>query len=1061
MAIPTLTYYSVSADLTTLSAVLNGVAMVCKQNAMIWGFAVLVAIWRLLSTVTTATLRSPSGQGAATLATGPLHALMPLVLAMLLTNPMLQGTVQIQSRNTGAVTKVDNVPLAISIIPAGASQLSMDLNEVFATAFQTVDMEYPTISATTNGFLNPLKTLLSARTAMVRLSGIDSKVKTVLSSCFGPDSGTDYAKVQDMVLNTGNTGAKAAQSIAINGVNPTSVGALLYQASLNTTGLVNDVGMSDYDFLPCPDAAYKVADDITNALNSLEFTRVVQGAVNGMDQKLPNADYSFNSIASQYNAIATANTLGGVFSGGAAQANAEFMNLLFAEMVQSDLNCLRAFGENLSQCQATALQAAEIERNNLQNAASEVPMLRYAGSFGNQLIALIIGLGPVILMLMMFAGTEAGRCVKTAAHIMVWPLLVVNVGAELVNAMQTIEVANFLQALRQGGWISQASTFAAYKELSLQIGVGSHVMASLPVLMSIIFGLGQSSMMTSVAATIAPKSQNTTDNVAPAPSATRPMFENSSIAQATQLANGQASLKMNGALDAVSASSTFGNQAREATRSLTKAQTQSESIEAGQQNLRQWTEAARSGSFESLGVDNATGQDIVKNWEIRRNASQSQHAGAGVSAAKANENSAGASMQVGFSAGAGAGPGAGLPSASISGGVSGQAATNAFDRLQRTDDAGRNMSYDDSKALSQAIHDTISSRQTSSSGQQLAKDLSQTLQTQETFQRTVSDVKSVSDATSNALHDSSSFVQASAQIKAPEIVWQRSANPEFGMFQVLQGRAFEENPNAQKYMRQAADDASRGVTNSVVNSPEGQQAVNRHRAAVLMAQDGNASVADRARATQYLADEAQAMQHMRFTPGDTSMKDFTVGSPADRTGVDSQNLQNAVQRGTPALPVRPAHAPAASPTAPAGTAPSSQAPSAVAPTGGAPAHRGHVTRPQDSRPTRAGPEPVVAPSTRQTPPQPNNLPELNPAFKKMVETGVSDHQKEVADKVDSANKHSDNADLGEKGPGTVRRSASNVAQNIKDAVGASSGPSRTSLERIVRPSGAAPEDPPQ
>ncbi|MDN4571875.1 type VI secretion protein [Pandoraea cepalis] len=1021
--------------------------MVCKQNAMIWGFAVAVAIWRLLSTVTTATLRSPSGQGAATLATGPLHALMPLALAMLLTNTLLQGTVQIQSRNTGAVTKVDNVPLAISIIPAAASQLSMDLNEVFATAFQTVDMEYPTISATTNGFLNPLKTLLSARTAMVRLAGIDSKVKTVLSSCFGPDSGADYAKVQDMVLNTGNSGAKAAQSIPINGVNPTSLGALLYQASLNTTGLVNDVGMSDYDFLPCPDAAYKVADDITNALNSLEFTRVVQGAVNGMDQKLPNADYSFNSIAAQYNAIATANTLGGVFAGGAAQANAEFMNLLFAEMVQSDLNCLRAFGENLTQCQATALQAAEIERNNLQQAASEVPMLRYAGSFGNQLIALIIGLGPVILMLMMFAGTEAGKCVKTAAHIMVWPLLVVNVGAELVNAMQTIEVANFLQALRQGGWISQASTFAAYKELSLQIGVGSHVMASLPVLMSIIFGLGQSSAMTSVAATIAPKSQNTTDNVAPAPSATRPMFENSSIAQATQMANGQASLKMNGALDAVSASSTFGNMSRDASRSLTKAQTQTEAIEAGQQNLRQWSEAAQKHDFTSFGIDRATGEDIVKNWEIRRNASQSQHAGAGVTAAKGNENNAGAAMQLGISAGAGT-RGA---SASVSGEISGQAATNAFDRLQRTDDAGQNMSYDDSKALSQAIHDTISSRQTSGSGQQLAKDLSQTLQTQDTFQRTVSEVKSVSDATSSALHDSSSFVQASAQIKAPEILWQRSANPEFGMFQVLQGRAFEESPSAQKYMQQAASDAARGVTNTVVNSPEGQQAVNRHRAAVLMAQDGNASVSDRARATQYLADEAQAMQHMRFTPGDTSMKNFTVGSPSDRTGVDPNALRGVVQRGTPALPlaavqVAPTQAPR--PTA-GGIDRGTRVPTNGLPTGVPPGSN------------RAVPPPAVATSHRTVPAQPQNLPELDPAFKKMVESDLSDRRNAVADKVSASSTHSDNADLGEKGPGTVRRTASNVAQNIKDAVGARSGPSRTSLDRIVRPSGAAPEDPPQ
>lgn len=118
------------------------------------------------------------------------------------------------------------------------------------------------------------------------------------------------------------------------------------------------------------------------------------------------------------------------------------------------------------ECQATALQAAEVERNNLQQAASEVPMLRYAGSFGNYLLAMIIGLGPAIVMLMMFAGIEAGKCVKTVAHIIVWPLLVVNVGAELVNSMICVDVANYLQSLRQGGWISQASTLSAYKELS-------------------------------------------------------------------------------------------------------------------------------------------------------------------------------------------------------------------------------------------------------------------------------------------------------------------------------------------------------------------------------------------------------------------------------------------------------------------------------------------------------------------------------------------------------------------------------------------------------------------
>lgn len=191
MAIPTLTYYSVSADLTTLSAVLNGVAMICQQNALIWGFAFAVGLWRLLSTATSAALKGANGQGGAVLASGSMSAFMPFILAMTLTNPMLQGTVQLESTINGAVTEVDHVPLAISAIPAFGSVLSQNLNQLFSTAFQNVDAEYPAISATANGFLNPLKVLLTSRTAMVRLGGVDSEVKTVLAACLGPDSGVN------------------------------------------------------------------------------------------------------------------------------------------------------------------------------------------------------------------------------------------------------------------------------------------------------------------------------------------------------------------------------------------------------------------------------------------------------------------------------------------------------------------------------------------------------------------------------------------------------------------------------------------------------------------------------------------------------------------------------------------------------------------------------------------------------------------------------------------------------------------------------------------------------
>ncbi|OXC71630.1 conjugal transfer protein TraG [Caballeronia sordidicola] len=1033
MAIPTLTYYSVSADLTTLSAILNGVAMVCQQNALIWGFAFLVSLWRLTATPVTAALKNASGGAGAVLASGSMSAIMPFVLAMMLTNSMLQGTVQVESTINGALTEVDHVPLAISAIPVAGSILSQNLNQVISTAFQSVNSEYPVISASANGFLNPLKVLLTARTAMMRLGGVDSEVKTVLASCLGPDSGVNFANIQNMVMNAGNTGATSATSIEINGQNPTALGALLYQASLNTNGMVNDPGLDSVNMLSCAAAVNVVANDITNALNSGEFPRVIQGAVNGMDAPVPGADYSFNTVASQYNAVITASTLGSVFSGGTGQSNAEFMNLLFAEMVQNDLNCLRATSNDLTQCEATALQAAEVERNNIQEAASEVPMLRYAGSFGNYLIALIIGLGPVIIMFMMFAGVDAGKSVKTAAHIIVWPLLVVNVGAELVNAMISIDIANYLQSIRQGGWISQATTFAAYKELSLQIGTGSHIMASLPVLMSLIFGLGESSAMTSVASTIAPRSNDTTENLAPKPAATLPMFENSSVAHATQLANGHANLQMQGSLDAVSTSDKFGDLSKDASRSLTNAQTRSSSIEQGQQNLHSWHEAVQKHDFSGFGIDNQIGEQIAYNWAHNLNASRNRHTGESTTGLKSNENSSTASLGLsgGLSASTVEGPGA-----SLSGSASAGTSTSSGDRLQRATDAGSNTAYDDSNALSTAIHDTLASNRSTSAGQQAAKDLSQSLQTQQTFQRTLSQVDSSTDATAQAVHESSGFVEASAQIKAPELLWQKDANPEFRAFQTLDGHQFEGHAGAQRYMQIAARDAASGATGRVLNDPEGQSMVNRHRAAVLMAQDANAPVADRAIATAFLVGEGQAMQHMRFMPGDTTMKDMNIAQPGDQTGVNAKGLRDAVQRNAPALPV-----PAVSPTRRSSVAESGleHVPSHLhqPTTGHAP------TMPLPPMPAAGHPN-LLSQST----------PDLDPAFKMMVEGNMSHVGNTVAAKVNNSVAQAEHAGLGDAGPGTARRTASNVVDNVADMARKAGSPSRTSLNPDV-----APQDP--
>jgi len=896
MAIPTLTIYSATADPTTLRAIFNAVAMVCQNTLFVWGFAVLVAMWRLSASTASAALRTPSGQGGVVLGNGALSAMMPFILATLLTNPMGKGTVQIESTVNGSLTQVDNVPLAISAIPVGGSILSMELNDTVATAFQLASAEYPTISATANGFLNPLKLLLTARTATSRLIGVDSEVKTVLAACLGPDSGVNYANIQNLVMNAGNTGATNAQSIAINGINPTAIGALLYQASLNATGKVNDPGLDSVNILSCSDAAYKVADDITNALNSLEFPRVIQGAVNGLDAPRPGADYSFNSIAAQYYAVSRANTLGGVFAGGTGQANAEFMNLLFSEMVQGDLNCLRAAGDTLVQCQATVLQAAEVERNNLQAAASEIPAMRYAGAFGNYLLALIIGLGPVIVMFMMFAGVEAGKSVKTAAHIIAWPMLVNNVGAEIVNGMLAIDMANFLQALRQGGWISQATTLTAYKELSLQIGVGSHIMSSLPVLMSIIFGLGESSAMTTVATTIAPRSKETTDNVAPAPQVTRPMFEGGPVGTIRQLGHGAGNLAMTGSVDAVSTSMSFGNMAREASRALTQSDARSRTISAGESSLADFRRAFSTGDYSRVGLDRQVGQSLAENFNNERRAGHEEHSGDNVTGLRSNANRS--TVGGGVSASLKLGKGFG-----VGGGAHADTSTTSDDALQRNESLGGSDNYSDSVALSKALSKTMTEYSNTSAGRQSSSELSRALSTQRSYQQSLSQVSSVTDAATQGVRDSSSFVNMSGKIGSEEIAWQQRANPEYASFQVTSGRLFDDNPATRRYREIAAADSASGATGRMVGDRAGQDAINRHRAAVMLAQDQTAKPEDRVAASRYLADEARAMQHMRFDPTNPAAMSLSIAAPTDTTGVKGSEVGRLTHRALPALAV--------------------------------------------------------------------------------------------------------------------------------------------------------------
>jgi conjugal transfer mating pair stabilization protein TraG len=669
----------------------------------------------------------------------------------------------------------------------------------------------------------------------------------------------------------------------------------------------------------------------------------------------------------------TANTTMSALAGGAMQANAEVLNLLFAELTANALNCLKADASNKTTCQAAAIQANEIERNNIHRASNEVPMLKYAGSFANYILALIIGLGPVIVMFMMFAGVDAGKNIKTAVHIMVWPLLVMNVGAELINGMIHISVANFLTSITQGGYLSQAVAIEAYKELSLQVGTASHIMASLPVIMSMIFALGGSAAMVSVANNLNPKEKNTVDAVSPSVMSATPLISQGSMAQLAH-GNGWSNLKQTGALPSAASSATHASLANEASSALTNTVQKQKFISEGEQNLAAWKKAFDGRDYSHLGVDQRTGDSVRSAWMENQKANANWKSGTTVSADKANQNNSEASANAGLNLGFG--KGSFSPSASV--GVSGKTSTSATDSLHNNTSTGKARTIDESASLEKAVSTELSNAKINNKGSDTAKALSKTLDTQRSFQKTLSSTESSTDATSELMKNSSGFVAYQAGMKPEEFAHQSQANSNYRMFQITDGEKFESMPAAQPHLQEAAKAMQDGSTDGIVGNKNAQQAIQRHSAAVRLAQDESAKPEDRQKALEYLVHESAAMTGLNVKAGDTSMRKLNIGDPTDKTGINAEALQKQVEKRNPGSSSQPKSA----------------------------AQRSAIARP-----------------ARQ--------PAINMAdqFKDEITQRFSNGVKEdVAD----AQRQGDKAGIGKNADGTLLRTMDNVGNNVKD-----------------------------
>ena len=890
-------------DVLLLNAIFNEVAMIGNNTALVWGFALFASFFIVIKSTLSSTLETHRQAGGPVLAKSMLHMAGPMVLAMVLTSPDAKITLTVENTVTGVTTQIDHVPIAIAAIPVAGSAMANVIGPAITTAMTGVNPAYGDITVSGHGFIDPMRRLLAARGAIEHLGAVDTELRIVLGRCLSMDAGTDFTALNNLVMNAGNTGATAAQSIPVNGANPTGVGALLYQAAQNTTGLVPELAIGNSTILNCPDAASRVATDITAALQSAEFPRVVQGAVNGLDQPLPNADYSMTQFQNEYLPMRNWKSMSATLAVGQAQANAELINFLFDEEVTGALNCAQASESNKTICEATMIQATELERNNLQAAANEVPMLEYAGAFGNYILALIIGLGPVIVMFMMLFGIDGGKCIKTCAHIMVWPLLVTNVGAELVNAMLTMQFSNFMSSLAQGGYLSPAAVHNAYKELSLQVGVGSHIMASLPVLMSMVFALGEGAAMASVSAEITPKGNETGKDLAPSPFETAPLMRATSLDTDRQFESGGHSIEAEGKRDAASTSSTLKSLTRGASQTVTDAESRESRESADRSSVHRFAEALAHRNYATLGLNWSQGEALNKELSnnLREGGQDQAQVVAGTNRGNARSANLGASGGLSSSAGS-----SGL-GASGSVGLSGGANASASESQSLGESVQRTSDLNLAKAVSKTLSGNVGKQVMDSTGGERSKALSNERSAADSYVESLTHRNDHTSAIGHALQESDGFVAANQTFGAAEIVQQAAANDEFRHFQRMDGSKFADLPGASKHLALAERDMSSRSTEDIGGDVRGRAAVARHMAATSMVRDTSLPEAARFQALKYLVGENNAMQRGNFdAPSDDSFKSQAkpIELPKDATGVAPAILRQhatAATRGVESL----------------------------------------------------------------------------------------------------------------------------------------------------------------
>jgi hypothetical protein len=787
------------SDVQILASIFNGQAMLVSNLTAENYYWVAIVLAALAGTFFAVVTKLSNVDNKEAMSAAFMNFMAGIILVMMYTG--YTGRVLIQSERDGTVKAVDNVPVMAFVVPVLMSNLSIDFARIMETAYQPPFADYTMLGGTGGQtFGEPLRALLSTRTALQRLPQIQSDLREIVGSCL--DSSYNYGKVNLLVSFAGDTasgGASSAASTPIMGLTiPTSVGALLYQASQNMSAFVPGMTppSASIALLSCPDAVNIVVAEIDAAFGGAIFasngTRSPGNAIDAVSK----TDYTFDVVSSVYNNLRNFAAVTGTNAIGSNQAMAEMVNLIFNQELMWDLNCLKHGGADKSSCLGNAVLANSIEQGNIDNAANGSAFLATFGAFADSLFAVIIGLTPVYVIVMVFLGRRLVRMMYAYMQTMLWSVLVYNFGAVLVNSIILYKISTALQAIAGGTIINQVDGAEVYRTLSMQVGAAASMLTSLTMLVPTLFTLSQSATMAGVASKST--GQDRFNEKVPAPDLVAPNVVqriSTPLADTSVAPSGQVVTKASGALDNIQSRVEMAKLSNDYQESAERQARVEHSVSDRVDDSNSFAKRVSQGNFETDGLRVASQKAIQQAYSEAERAGHSRQDRQNADFSNQHSNTAAAGLSGKVGASTSGGPSAGLD-ASLSG------TKESRDQTQADVGTSVQKSAETAYARDKNVQERLEYMRDHAKGTEERTAIEAALQTVKAHAVSDSDVQSITNATRQTASVGNSLTAMSNALGDTQIAHATAHNPALG--RLMNDKA-------------AFDDLGRGVTTEYNN----------------------------------------------------------------------------------------------------------------------------------------------------------------------------------------------------------------------------------------------------